>query len=472
MSKRIIAFSAVNAELGTSLSPNNRCARKLDAVDNNGKDIYGNSFARNRLITDVEIENPTVYWTITFKKKVNGQVTDIETRQIADGDPITNVPQPSVSGYHFVGYSPSVPMYATQNATYVAIYSENEIPESSLRYFTTVAEGDGSISFHISNATDADPDHSTWGVVDEVSYRVWTGSTTPGGQKLYSSWTTVSNPKGQTIVVSDLHANDEVEWRGNASGYAVGYGPGAYSYFSSTCNMNIKNNPLTLLYNTDVDTIDDTSKMWEMDSRSSYCFCGLFEGCTTLTSAHKLYFPTTLKSGEHHFCDMFKDCTNLTVADFECSSGQMLDSCFERMFLGCTKLTQAPTLPSTLLGDSCYQAMFSGCTSLVNAPTLPATSLVYACYDAMFGEYEYSTYSTTYPGCSKLNNITMAAVCPASGVTPADWNRHKPNYNFGHPLKGWLVGAGTSASGCTIHGDTNWTTEHSQYFPSNWTITS
>ena len=259
--------------------------------------------------------------------------------------------------------------------------------------------------------------------------------------------------------------NTEVEWKGSASGYAIGYGSGAYSYFSSTCNMSIKNNLLTLLCNRDADTIEHMEDLWHLDSNSSYCFCGLFAGCTTLTSADGLYISSFLDSGEHHFCDFFKDCTNLTTADFYCGDqkgrGSLLDSCYERMFLGCTSLVTPPHLPCTTLGDSCYQAMFSGCTSLVNAPTLPATSLVYACYDAMFGEYEYSTYSTTYPGCSKLNNITMAAICPASGVTPADWNRHKPNYNFGHPLKGWLVGAGTSASGCTIHGDTNWTTEHS-----------
>ena len=142
------------------------------------------------------------------------------------------------------------------------------------------------------------------------------------------------------------------------------------------------------------------------------------------------------------------------------------------MFLGCTSLVTPPYLPCTTLGDSCYQAMFSGCTSLVNAPVLPATNLVYACYDGMFGEYSYSTYSTTYPGCKELKNITMSAVCPASGVTPSDWNRHKPNYNFGHPLKDWLVDAGTNTTGCVIHGDTNWMNEHSQYFPTNWTITS
>lgn len=407
----------------------------------------------------------TPTWTITFNKNVDGVVSLIETRPVQDGQPIGSAPQPTVPNYHFVGYSPSVPTYATQDGTYTAIYSEDEIPESALRHFTTVAKGNGTISFHITDAVDSDPNHSTLGVVDEVSYRTWDGSSrTSGGQKIYSGWTKVQNPKGQTIQVNVLN-NTEVEWKGRASGYAIGYYDNTaqqsgyeyqYSYFSSTCNMTIKNNPLTLLYNADADAIQDIDSLWHLDSGSSYCFCGLFAGCTTLTSASDLYFPTYLDSGEHHFCDFFRDCTNLTTASFKCGKreGTMLDSCYERMFLGCSSLTTPPELPSVNLGYTCYQAMFSGCTSLVNAPVLPATTLATGCYDRMFGSYEY--YTGNYPACTSLTRIQMAA------PYTHDWDGVTQ-----HPLRNWA--AGITQTG-TFVGDNDWIDDSSipGNLPASW----
>jgi hypothetical protein len=34
------------------------------------------------------------------------------------------------------------------------------------------------------------------------------------------------------------------------------------------------------------------------------------------------------------------------------------------MFIGCTSLTTAPSLPATTLAEHCYRNMFNGCTSL------------------------------------------------------------------------------------------------------------
>lgn len=530
--KQIINYSKLGQILHTSISGDqHRCAWKKLALQNGGDNIYGTDaqFPQNRLITNAQkswtitfktsdnvggatIGNPipvvdggtitpptpptvsgytfdhwepslpatassnatyvavysqsTPTWTITFNKNVNGVVSLIETRQVQDGQPIGSAPQPTVPNYHFVGYTPSVPTYAKQNGTYTAIYSEDEIPESALRFFTTVAEGNGSITFHISDAVD--PSHPTWGVVNNVSYRVWDGqSTTPGGQKLYSSWTTFSNPKGQDITVPDLHSGYEVEWRGDSSGYGVGYFDNTaqqssykyqYSYFSSTCNMSIKNNLLTLLCNKDADTIEHKEDLWHLDSNSSYCFCGLFAGCTTLTSANGLYISSFLDSGEHHFCDFFRDCTNLTTADFYCGDknggGSLLDSCYERMFLGCTRLVTPPHLPVMNLGYTCYQAMFSGCTSLVNAPILPATTLATGCYDRMFGSYEY--YTGNYPACTSLTRIQMAA------PYTHDWDGVAQ-----HPLRNWA--AGITQTG-TFVGDNDWIDDSSipGNLPASW----
>jgi len=62
----------------------------------------------------------------------------------------------------------------------------------------------------------------------------------------------------------------------------------------------------------------------------------------------------------------------------------LAESCYEGMFQSCTSLTTAPELPATTLAQSCYFGMFYGCTSLTTAPALPATTLAQSCYQFMF----------------------------------------------------------------------------------------
>lgn len=49
--------------------------------------------------------------------------------------------------------------------------------------------------------------------------------------------------------------------------------------------------------------------------------------------------------------------------------------CFCGLFSQCSSLTTAPELPATTLTKGCYYSMFSRCTSLTKAPYLPATTL-------------------------------------------------------------------------------------------------
>ena len=58
--------------------------------------------------------------------------------------------------------------------------------------------------------------------------------------------------------------------------------------------------------------------------------------------------------------------------------------CFYGLFENCTALTTAPELPATELAESCYESMFSNCYSLTTAPELPATKLADYCYSWMF----------------------------------------------------------------------------------------
>lgn len=528
MAARIITYSTVNSTLGTSYTPNNYCASKKRAIQGGGDDVYGAGFANNRLIT--RVVHSIVTWTITFNKRVAGTDTYISEKTVNDGSIIGAPVLPTVSGYHFDHWEPSDPnsTTATANATFTAVYAADTVTTYHIKflgfndvvideydltptqqivtptaptvtnyefkgwrprnpngeyptknetfkaryesvapphtgdpdqYFTITARTSGSINFNISTQCDA----------TKVSYRISDGTQDAYEDYVFGNFvdTQLTPGTASTITVSGLQQGYIVQWKGNATHYGYGYGPGAYSYFSSAdCQFDISNNLLTLLYDTSVEnlTVDQKTKL---DAQSDYCFVGLFAGCDKLINADDLYFPSNLIDGantpEHHFTDMFRDCTNLQSAKFYISTGQLLDSAYERMFLGCSSLTVPPRLPSTQLGPHCYQAMFSGCTSLVTAPELPATNLVRGCYDSMFGEYTYSTYNRTYAGCTALNSITMKGTYYSPTNEPAGWKYTDSQYGTSvqHPLRNWVKFTNTSGtyvgqSSGNFYGDTGW----------------
>ena len=126
---------------------------------------------------------------------------------------------------------------------------------------------------------------------------------------------------------------------------------------------------------------------------ADYCYNGMFDGCTSLTTAPELP-ATTLSSS--CYSNMFSGCTSLTTAP-ELPATTLAGACYSNMFYGCTSLTTAPELPATTLANYCYSNMFIRCSSLTTAPELPATTLANYCYHYMFN------------GCTKLNSITVYA---------------------------------------------------------------
>lgn len=128
----------------------------------------------------------------------------------------------------------------------------------------------------------------------------------------------------------------------------------------------------------DIRTLVDWEN-YENANTSNARFCGLFFGCSDLTTAPAL--PAT------------------TLAEY----------CYGGMFRGCTSLTAAPALPATTLANYCYDSMFLGCSKLTTAPALPATSLAENCYNQMFY------------GCSKLNSITMLATNISANDCLGNW---------------------------------------------------
>ena len=119
--------------------------------------------------------------------------------------------------------------------------------------------------------------------------------------------------------------------------------------FTVSKAFNVEGNIMSLLYG---DNFEEQIDLSGKDSGFSY----LFSNCQTLQNAENLILPAT------------------TLAS----------NCYNGMFEGCTSLTTAPQLPATTLASNCYSSMFQGCTSLVEAPQLPATTLANGCYSIMF----------------------------------------------------------------------------------------
>ena len=171
---------------------------------------------------------------------------------------------------------------------------------------------------------------------------------------------------------------------------------------------------------------------------AEYCYCYMFRGCTSLTTAPELP-ATTLTNYCYNY--MFQGCTRLTTAP-ELPATTLANDCYAYMFQGCASLvTPPPILPATTLAKYCYQCMFRNCTSLTTAPELPATTLAKYCYAYMFYD------------CSKLNYIkAMFTTTPSSSYTNS-----------------WVYGV--SSTGTFIKNkDATWNVTGNDGIPSGWTV--
>ena len=120
---------------------------------------------------------------------------------------------------------------------------------------------------------------------------------------------------------------------------------------------------------------------------STYCYFGMFAGCSSLITAPELPATTLTYSC---YDSMFERCANLTTAP-ELPATTLAANCYETMFRRCYSLTTAPALPATTLAEFCYDSMFEECYNLATAPALPATTLADHCYDEMFRGCGFTT---------------------------------------------------------------------------------
>ena len=142
-----------------------------------------------------------------------------------------------------------------------------------------------------------------------------------------------------TTTVTLANIGDKMYMRATSAGNTgMGASESDYNEFEMTGKIAASGNVNTLLDQNGNATL------------TSYCYYGLFEYCSSLTTAPDL--PAT------------------TLAN----------NCYYYMFSYCSSLTTAPELPATKLAMNCYQQMFLCCTSLTTAPALPATTLDGNCY--------------------------------------------------------------------------------------------
>ena len=185
--------------------------------------------------------------------------------------------------------------------------------------------------------------------------------------------------------------------------YIRGNNPGGFSHGTTKYSSFVMNGTSVSCSGNIMSLIDYRKKTLDTIP-CDYCFYGLFENCTILTTAPEL--PAQRLT---NFCysKMFAECYILTTAP-ELPAKTLARSCYYRMLECCTALKTAPELPATELADSCYSNMFSGCSSLIAAPELPATTLANSCYYRMF---EYCTSLKTAP---ELPATTLANLCYSS----------------------------------------------------------
>ena len=265
-------------------------------------------------------------------------------------------------------------------------------PDYSNEYLTFVALEDGTFTL----STNA------------VNYSTDNGKT----------WTELAANTASPTVTS----GSKIMWKGTLTpASSVGIGT-----FSATGNFNVQGNAMSLLFG------DNFKGQTDLTGKN-YAFYRLFRNNTKVVNANNLSLPATILAN-YCYAGMFDGCTSLTTAP-ELPATTLANNCYDSMFYGCTSLTTAPELPATILANYCYTSMFNGCTSLTTAPELPATTLTSYCYWSMFygctslttaPELPATTlasgcYKFMFRGCTSLNYIkAMFTTTPGTNYT-SEW---------------------------------------------------
>ena len=282
-----------------------------------------------------------------------------------------------------------------------------------------------------------------------------------------------------------VEAGQKVMWKDYLP---VGYQPSSdEGKFSSTNRFTVEGNIMSLVYGDDFvgqTSIAGRSKVFynlfllcsglisaenlvlPATTLSSWCYGGMFDYCTNLTTAPKSLPATTLT--EDCYVGMFGKCTSLTTAPSTLPATSLAKSCYVGMFIGCTSLTTAPEISATTLAENCCNGMFQDCTSLTTAPSiLPATSLAVDCYRYMF---KGCTSLTTAP---ELPATTLAERCYDGMFTRctslSSIKCLATNISAYNCTDNWVYNVASSGTFTKASSMTSWT-EGVSGIPDGWTV--
>ena len=187
------------------------------------------------------------------------------------------------------------------------------------------------------------------------------------------------NDGGWQLIGTDnmsfnVDAGDIIQFGATEAVNLQQYSAGRSLFSGNTLAFKVYGNIESLEYGYGDFTNRDTSVY--LESAFTYCF----RSCSGLTDASNLVLPATTLANSCYY-GMFNGCTSLTTAP-ELPATTLADYCYYAMFENCSGLLIATSkLPATTLAGYCYTNMFRNCTNLTIAPELPATTLVNHCYD-------------------------------------------------------------------------------------------
>lgn len=166
-------------------------------------------------------------------------------------------------------------------------------------------------------------------------------------------WTEI--PASTDIAHINVNAGDIIRFKGDTLGTGSGTTDASRwcGFQSSTAYYNVYGNVLSLASSTGF-----TSGVTLTNS-----FKGLFRQ-TNMVDASNLYLPAPTVAFQYRFC--FKLCTSLIAAPPLAHISSFSNYCFGGMFEECTSLTTAPSLPvvTTEQGTKAFSTMFNGCSQL------------------------------------------------------------------------------------------------------------
>lgn len=154
-----------------------------------------------------------------------------------------------------------------------------------------------------------------------------------------STWSNQTLSSG-TITFGTINTGDKIIFKSTDSAFASDWNK--YIRFNGSKNFKVYGNIMSL---TNGDNFASNSS-FQQDS--TFVFCGLFYGTTTLVDASNLILPATT----------------------------LVNSCYNGMFRGCSNLVNGPKLlPALDVPSDAYSSMFEGCVKLVEGPEMYATTV-------------------------------------------------------------------------------------------------